>query len=448
MTARLSPLNLLPCAAALAVLSGGAQAAAFSYDLPPGTSLSYQTTIRILVSGGQETSQSLRFATQYTVLDEKSGTRNIFGSANIGEPGSTESVKTVPAGRFTIQLDADGSMGDRIAGLAPRSVPGWTPRLSFPVLAGDGSTTVSIDPPIGQESIAATVRKMSSANGITLDYSHKTDAGQAKQGISINSYEGHAELDSAGKTAAKTSSTLVATLNRGEEMPVTRIVIQSENSLAGRTLLNPAELENLRKDVTAGIAVFANASGGADADTMAAITKYLEQFPAGQFSDIFGMIRDQAGVSKELEANFAKIKEGAKAPGFSARTITGETVRLEDLRGKVVLLDFWATWCGPCVAMVPEVKELYARNRDKGFVILGISSDHDLETLQRFVKSKGMEWKQVYEAGDPKPGSIRHLYGVMKYPTTVLLDREGTIRLVDARGDDLAKAVEELVREK
>lgn len=132
---------------------------------------------------------------------------------------------------------------------------------------------------------------------------------------------------------------------------------------------------------------------------------------------------------------------GQAAPVFDAKDIRGNTVRLADLNGKVVLLDFWATWCGPCLGELPHVKRVHTdfANRDD-FVLIGISLDADGIALLDSLEANGIDWPQVCglaEFDDPVP----RLYNVRGIPDTYLLDREGRIVARGLRGDELHDAV-------
>ncbi len=127
-------------------------------------------------------------------------------------------------------------------------------------------------------------------------------------------------------------------------------------------------------------------------------------------------------------------------------SIDGHPVRLEDFRGKVVLLDFWATWCPPCREGLPELKALYARCQPKGLAIVGISFDDDLDTLRRFVRREKMDWDQVAEGKGWDDGRHAREYGITSLPTMWLIDRQGRLRDFDAR-KDLSAKVEKLLEE-
>lgn len=114
-----------------------------------------------------------------------------------------------------------------------------------------------------------------------------------------------------------------------------------------------------------------------------------------------------------------EVEIGDKAPEFE---LAGG-VRLADYRGKLVLLNFWATWCPPCVAEMPSLNNLYERFREDGLVVLGVSVDEEEEIYDRFLERWGVSFPTVR---DPeRTVSVR--YGTMKYPETYLIDRQGVV---------------------
>lgn len=122
---------------------------------------------------------------------------------------------------------------------------------------------------------------------------------------------------------------------------------------------------------------------------------------------------------------------GMEAPDFEATTLDGDTVRLSDLRGQVVLLDFWATTCGPCLPEIPYFAEAAATD---GIAVVSISLDHDPEALAALVEERAMDWPQVWEEGTWE-SRVPRLYAVQRMPTTFLLDRDGRIASKHVHGE-------------
>ncbi|MDD4857123.1 MAG: redoxin domain-containing protein [Candidatus Krumholzibacteria bacterium] len=159
-------------------------------------------------------------------------------------------------------------------------------------------------------------------------------------------------------------------------------------------------------------------------------------------------IRDAAkdGISKA--ATLRKLVIGAPAIDISATTNQGKAIRLsKDYKGKIVLLDFWATWCGPCRGEMPNVINVYNEFHGKGFEIIGVSLDNDKGKFESFVRDNGMKWPQLYD-GKYWLSDYAKLYAVGQIPATFLIDRKGIIRFKNVRGERLRDAVLQLVNER
>ena len=114
--------------------------------------------------------------------------------------------------------------------------------------------------------------------------------------------------------------------------------------------------------------------------------------------------------------------------------LDGKEVDTAKLRGKVVLLDFWATWCGPCMAKLPEILDLQKKYRDKDFQLVGISLDQDKAELEGTLKTKGMDWPQYFD-GKGWKSDVGARFGVESIPATWILDKKGIAHEVDPESD-------------
>ena len=131
---------------------------------------------------------------------------------------------------------------------------------------------------------------------------------------------------------------------------------------------------------------------------------------------------------------------GTKFPDFNEKDVDGKPLSIANYKGKVVMIDFWATWCGPCVGELPNVIATYQKHHAQGFEIIGVSLDQDQTKLTDFIKSKDMTWQQFFD-GQGWGNKLAVKYGIESIPATFLLDGDGKIIGKDLRGEALEAAV-------
>lgn len=177
---------------------------------------------------------------------------------------------------------------------------------------------------------------------------------------------------------------------------------------------------------------------GRDAEGIPELKKYIELEPGGS----------KAHEAAKVIENPRRARE-AYAPDFSLTTADGEYISSEDLRGKVVVLDFWATWCGPCVDSVPALRDLQKRfSKEPLFKMISVSADSDEGRWRGFIEKYQLDWTQYLD----RDRHIQRAFGVRGYPTYILIDGEGIVRFREIssrweRTGDLPDAIKKYLKQ-
>lgn len=151
-----------------------------------------------------------------------------------------------------------------------------------------------------------------------------------------------------------------------------------------------------------------------------------------------------AQISEIIEGRIARQELiGQPAPRVAADDLDGKRVEIADFADKVILVDFWATNCAPCLAEFPNLKQLYKANHEKGFEIVGVSFDDGPDTVQAFVARAKLPWRMVMN--ETPEGTVSQRYKTKTIPALFLIDRKGNVAQVDVRGNDLRAVVEKLL---
>jgi thiol-disulfide isomerase/thioredoxin len=132
---------------------------------------------------------------------------------------------------------------------------------------------------------------------------------------------------------------------------------------------------------------------------------------------------------------------GSKVPEIELPGTTGTKVKLSSLKGKVVIIDFWASWCGPCRRSMPALKAVYKKYKDKGLEIYGISLDDNNAAWDKAVKEDRTPWLHVID----REGGIARKWGIQYIPTSFLLDKEGKLIAVNTEKEELEKLLKQLL---
>lgn len=153
-----------------------------------------------------------------------------------------------------------------------------------------------------------------------------------------------------------------------------------------------------------------------------------------------------ASLEEQISGKFAKKEEiliGMPFPELQFKAVDGNNISIGQLKGKFVLIDFWATWCGPCKSEIPGLVELYNQYHNEGFEIIGISLDSDIKVLKEFLASSRVTWPQYFD-GKGWNNEISSHFGIHSIPSIVLIDKDGIVLRRCLRGKELKIAIEKL----
>ena len=181
------------------------------------------------------------------------------------------------------------------------------------------------------------------------------------------------------------------------------------------------------------------------------IVSSMGQMEYEQLKERYNLLGEKAKASaqgKAIAAQIAKLEStaiGQIAPNFTITTPEGESISMYDIKGKVKLIDFWASWCGPCRGENPHVVEIYKEYHPKGLEIFGVSLDNNKEAWVKAIADDGLVWKHGSDLKGWQSAPAQ-LYSVSGIPHTVLLDENNKIIAKNLRGDELKQKIAELLK--
>ena len=211
-----------------------------------------------------------------------------------------------------------------------------------------------------------------------------------------------------------------------------------------------AEMEELENKHIENIKAFVSNNPGSFVSPYVAM-RHSYEMDLAQLKEISGKLDNKVKKSSfavmldERIKTLESVDIGKQAPDFTMNNPDGVPVTLSSLRGKIVLVDFWASWCGPCRRENPNVVNAYKKYSPLGFDIIGVSLDRDMESWKKAIQDDKLTWTHVSDLQYWNNAASKQ-YGIMSIPSNVLLDKNGVIIARNLTGEDLHKKLEELLK--
>jgi peroxiredoxin len=227
----------------------------------------------------------------------------------------------------------------------------------------------------------------------------------------------------------KALAQMVLTMARAQAGRFDESLVQFRNLIQG---LDPNEQE-----------VFADSFSAALAGAAIAAGEYAAAREV--YTTLLSRFNESPDLRRKVEADLKRLDQvGKPAPTVDAQDIAGRPVRLEAYRGKYVLLDFWATWCSPCIAELPRLQAATQTYRDAGFEVIGVSLDESKTAVADLVKARNLSWRQIHNGSST--ADLVEAFGVTSIPASYLIDPAGTVVRIDLRGKALDETLARLIK--
>lgn len=276
-----------------------------------------------------------------------------------------------------------------------------------------------------EDQAAEAVRLKLSALGILAGLGDEKAAAQREQLPGELKKEGKKELARLAEGILLESDLRQARGARAEEL--TALVGRLKKYLAEQPL-DPA---GIRLAMTAGQAIEQSGEDKLAAETYRDLAKLFAK------SDVEGI----SDLVKTLEGSARRLSLVDNKMHLEGKTLEGKDFDWDGYRGKVVLVDFWATWCGPCRAMLPQLVELHEQYRDRGFDIVGVNLDDEAEAVESFLKANELPWATLFDNHEDAKESMGRYYGIRVIPTTVLVGKDGKVLATNLHGEQINQAL-------
>jgi len=211
------------------------------------------------------------------------------------------------------------------------------------------------------------------------------------------------------------------------------------------------EMERIRRKYPVAVDSFVVANRGSSVAAYVLLTERSRGLSSAKMEELVGKLRSSIRSSvyvvalRKLITDMQMVEVGGDAPDFALPDSSGQPISLSSFRGKVVLLDFWASWCGPCRMENPNLLKCYERFHPEGFEVLGVSIDDNREGWIRAVKSDSLPWTNLCDL-KAWNGPVARRYMLISVPHNLLLDRNGRVVATDLYGSSLLREVGKAIR--